>query len=177
MSDGRAVKDALVDSIATIGENIELSRAAVLSVENGVVASYVHNAIGQNIGGVGVLVALDSAAGNKEELEVVGKKLAMHIAATNPDSVDVDGLNPELVKKERLLIEEKAKESGKPDNVVEKMIEGRLGKFYEEVVLLEQPFVMESKIKIKDLVSETSKKIGSPIKVAGFKHFVLGGGA
>ena len=172
---GRNVADELTQKIAHIGENMTLRRMEGLSVGSGKVVSYVHNAVADGLGRIGVLVALESEA-DAAVLDGLGKQLAMHIAATSPASVAVEDLDPALVAKERDVLIEQAKESGKPQEIAEKMVEGRLRKFYSEVVLLEQVFVIDGESKVGDVIARTAKEAGSAISLAGFRHFVLGAG-
>lgn len=170
------VAKSLTDLIGTIGENLVLRRSAGLSVEQGLVVSYMHNSIVPNLGKIGVLVALESAA-DQAALEGLGKQLAMHVAAARPEALTRDDLDPTKVERERALLIEQAKESGQPDNVVEKMVEGRLRKnYYGEVVLEEQTFVIDGKTKIADAVAAAAKEAGSAIAIAGFVRFELGEG-
>ncbi|MCW0182968.1 translation elongation factor Ts [Zavarzinia sp.] len=171
----KAVKDELTNLIATIGENMNLRRATVLEVPQGVVASYIHSATAPGLGRIGVLVALESAA-PAEKLEALGKQIAMHIAATSPASLDVASLDQSLVARERDVLTEQARASGKPDNIIEKMIEGRIRKYYEEVVLLEQVFIIDGETKVSKAVEAAAKDAGSPIKVTGFVRYALGEG-
>jgi len=173
--DGDVVSDMITNLIATIGENMVLRRAARFDVAQGVVATYVHNKTAPDLGKIGVLVALESA-GDKAKLIEVGQKIAMHVAATNPLSLSVDDLDPAAVDKERAIFTEQALESGKPPQVVEKMVEGRIRKFYEEVILLKQAFVMNPDQTIEQLVEETGKSLGSPVKMLGFVRLALGEG-
>ena len=172
---GGTVEDKLTDNIATIGENQSLRRAAVLEVQQGVVVSYVHNAAAPNMGKIGVLVALESGAPS-EALQALGKQIAMHIAAANPLSLDADSLDPELVERERGIAMEKAKESGKPQNIIEKMVEGGLNKFRKDNALLSQLFVMDNKTPVADVIASAGKEAGSPIKLASYVRFQLGEG-
>ncbi|PWR23840.1 translation elongation factor Ts [Zavarzinia compransoris] len=171
----KPVKDELTNLIATIGENMNLRRASVLEVPQGVVASYIHSATAPGLGRIGVLVALESAA-PADKLEVLGKQIAMHIAATNPASLDVASLDQSLIARERDVLTEQARASGKPDNIIEKMIEGRIRKYYEEVVLLEQVFIIDGETKVSKAVEAAAKDAGSPIKVTGFVRYALGEG-
>jgi elongation factor Ts len=139
------------------------------------VASYVHNSIAPGLGKIGVIVALEST-GTAEKLQAFGRQLAMHIAFANPQSVDISGLDKTLVERERAILTEQAKESGKPANVIEKMVEGRLRKFYEEVVLVAQPFVHDPDLTVEKAVAAAEREAGAPIKVAGFYRFALGEG-
>ena len=169
------VADTIKEMIGSIGENMTLRRAAYLSAAKGVVASYVHNAIAPNLGKIGVTVALESA-GAAEKLQAFGRQLAMHIAFANPQSIDVGSLDKALVERERGILTEQAKESGKPANVIEKMVEGRLRKFYEEVVLLAQPFVHDPNLTVEKALAAAEKEAGAPIKITGFYRFALGEG-
>lgn len=172
---GRNVADELLHLISIIGENMGLRRVAHLSVNDGVIAHYVHNKVADDMGRVGVLVALESKA-DKAKLLDLGKKIAMHVAAANPQSVTIDGLDPEVVARERDVVTEQAKNSGKPEQFVQKIVDGRLRKFYEEVVLLEQDFVMDNTKKIKDVVADVAKELGTPVILKEFVKFVLGEG-
>lgn len=172
---GKSVEGELTDLIATIGENMVLRRSAALEVANGIVANYMHNAVTDKTGRIGVLVALEST-GDKAELAQLGKQIAMHVAATNPQSTTVDDLAPEIVEKEKTFLIEQAKESGKPAEFIDKMIEGRIRKFYEQVVLNEQEFIMNPELKVKDAVAELAKKLGTDVKLKGFVRFGLGEG-
>ncbi|MCF8495991.1 MAG: translation elongation factor Ts [Alphaproteobacteria bacterium] len=172
---GKSVQETLTDLIAKIGENMTLRRMQRLQVGKGLVAAYVHGALGEGLGKIGVLVALESEA-KKETLEALGKQIAMHIAAANPESLDVAGLDPALLERERSVLIEQARESGKPDNIIEKMIEGRVRKYYEEVVLLEQVFVIDGETKVSQVVEKAAKDAGSSIKITGFARVQLGGG-
>ncbi len=172
---GKTVEEEVTENIAVIGENLNLRRMATLNVTDGVIASYVHNSVAPNIGKISVIVALEST-GNKAELEKVGKQIAMHIAAINPKSLDTSSLDQELVERERSIFSEQARASGKPDSIIEKMVEGRIRKFYEEVVLLEQMFVIDGKTKISDVIAELAKTAGAPVKLKSFVRFELGEG-
>jgi elongation factor Ts len=169
------VADTIKEMIASIGENMTLRRAAYLSTAKGAVASYMHNSVAPGLGKIGVIVALDST-GAAEKLQAFGRQVAMHIAFANPQSIDVGGLDKTLVERERAILTEQAKESGKPANVIEKMVEGRLRKFYEEVVLLAQPFVHDPDQTVEKALAAAEKEAGAPIKIAGFYRFVLGEG-
>ncbi|MDB5692205.1 MAG: elongation factor Ts [Alphaproteobacteria bacterium] len=172
---GGTVEEKLTANIATIGEHQSLRRAALLEVGDGVVVSYVHNAAAPGLGKIGVLVALESA-GDKAALEALGRQLAMHIAAANPLALRGEELDPELVERERAIAAEKAKESGKPENIVEKMVEGAVAKFRKEMAFLSQLFVIDNKTRVEDVVAAEAKKVGAPIAVAGFVRFQLGEG-
>ncbi len=170
-----AVGDDLTNLIATIGENMVVRRFAKHTVSEGVVASYIHNAVAPDLGRIAVLVAIESA-GDPEALKDMGRKVAMHVAATQPLSLNVEDLNQEHVEREKAVLTEQAKESGKPLQVIEKMIEGRIRKFYEEVVLHKQAFVMNPDQTVEELVAETAKTLGTPIKITAFTRLALGEG-
>ena len=172
---GRSVEDEITHLVATIGENIGLRRAQGLSVSNGLVASYVHGAIAPGLGRIGVLVALESSA-PAGALQEIGRQLAMHVAAANPQAVSPADLDPELLARERAVLVDQAKASGKPDNIIEKMVEGRLRKFYEEVALLEQVWVIDGESKVGKVVEAAGKAAGAPIAVKGFVRFAIGEG-
>jgi len=169
------VADTIKEMIGSIGENMTLRRAAHLSVAKGAVASYMHNMLAPGLGKIGVIVALDSA-GDEKKLASLGKQIAMHIAAANPQAIDVANLDPAFVARERTILVEQAKESGKPEAVIEKMVEGRLRKFYEEVVLLQQPFVHDPDMTVAKALEAAEKDAGAPIKITGFHRFALGEG-
>ena len=172
---GRSVSAELTDAIATIGENMNLRRTQVLSVSDGVIGSYVHNSVKPGLGRLGVIVALQST-GDKTVLANLGKQIAMHIANTNPLSVSPDDIDPEVVARERAIFTEQAKESGKPAEIIEKMVDGRVRKFYEEVTLLAQVFVIDGENKVGDVVKAAEKDAGAPITVTGFVRYGLGEG-
>jgi elongation factor Ts len=172
---GGSVTDKLTHLVATIGENMSLRRATSLSVGKGVVASYVHNASGPGLGKIGVLVALESA-GDAEKLGALGKQLAMHIAAANPQALSVAEVDPKALERERGVLREQAASSGKPAAVIEKMVEGRLRKYYEDVVLLAQVYVIDGESRVLAAVDKAAKEIGAPVKVTGFRRFALGEG-
>lgn len=170
-----SVADTLKEMVGSIGENMTLRRTAHLAADKGVVTSYMHNQASPGLGKIGVIVAVEST-GNAETLKTFGKQVAMHIAAANPQSVDTDSLDQELVERERAVLTEQAKESGKPPEVIAKMVEGRLRKFYEEVVLLQQPFVHDPDNTVAKAMEAAAKDAGAPIKITGFYRFVLGEG-
>jgi elongation factor Ts len=172
---GGTVEEKLTENIATIGENQSLRRSAIVSVGQGAVVSYVHNAVAPGLGKIGVLVALESAAGS-ETLQALGKQLAMHIAAANPLALNAESLDPALVERERGVAMEKAKESGKPANIIEKIVEGGLAKFRKDNALLSQLFVMDNKTPVADVVAAAGKEVGSPITLASFVRFQIGEG-
>lgn len=170
-----SVSDAVVDMVATIGENIQLRRSAKLSVEQGVVSGYVHNQTAPGLGKIGVLVALEST-GDAEKLDELGRQIAMHVAAAQPQFLTVDTVDAEAVNRERDVLAEQARASGKPEEIVQKMVDGRLRKFYEEVVLTEQVFVIDGETRISKVIENAAKDVGAPVKLAGFVRFTLGEG-
>lgn len=170
---GRDVKSEIAELVGIIGENMQLRRAAEISGD--LIVPYIHNAAGDNIGKVAVLVAMQTA-GDRDKASAFGKQVAMHIAAIKPESLDVSDLDPALVAREKDILTEQARESGKPDAVIEKMIDGRIRKFYSEVVLLEQAFVMDGKTPVKDALKEAEKTIGGATKITGYVRFTLGEG-
>jgi elongation factor Ts len=173
-SDG-SVHDKLTHNVATIGEHQTLRRAAIVEVEQGVVTSYVHNATASGLGKIGVLVGLESSAG-ADVLEPLGKQIAMHIAAANPLALDETGLDPAMIERERAIAREKAATSGKPAEIIEKMIEGGVRKYAQENSLLTQVFVIDGKSKVADIVANAAKAAGAPIKIASFVRLQLGEG-
>ncbi len=172
---GRTVEEEVTHQIATIGENMMLRRAEALSVETGVLASYLHGALADGLGKIGVLVALQSE-GDADKLQELGKQLAMHIAATKPLATSRDDLDPAELERERAVLSEQARESGKPEEIIEKMVEGRLRKFYEEVCLVDQTFVIDGETRISAVLENAAKELGTPVSLAGFKLLVLGEG-
>ncbi len=169
------IKDYVTEQVGTIGENMSVRRAGSISVKDGVVAAYTHNAITGGLGKIGVLVGLEST-GNKAKLAELGKQIAMHIAATAPVATRREEVDAELVERERNVLIAEAKESGRPDNIIEKMVEGRIRKFYEEVVLLSQAFVINPDMTVEKAVKEAEAGVGAPITVVGFVRFLLGEG-
>ena len=170
-----SVQDTLTANIATIGENQSLRRVTTLSVNKGAVVSYVHNAAAPGLGKIGVLVALEGDA-DTAKIETLGKQLAMHIAAANPQALHEEGLDEALVSRERAIAAEKAAESGKPENVVAKMIEGAIAKFRKENALLSQLFVMDNKTRIADVIAQAAKDAGGSIALTGYVRYQLGEG-
>ncbi len=173
--DGKSVQEALTDLIAKIGENMSLRRSAQLSVENGAVVPYVHSALAPNLGKIGVLVALESNA-PFEVLQALGKQIAMHIAATNPESLDIASIDQEALDREKAVLSDQARASGKPEEIIEKMLVGRLRKYYEEICLLEQTFVIDGETKVSDVIANASKDAGAEIKLTGYVRIQLGDG-
>ncbi len=170
-----SVADTIKEMIGTIGENMTLRRTAYLAVNKGTIATYMHNVMAPGLGKIGVIVALESA-GDVEQIKNFGKQVAMHIAAANPQSVEVESLDQAVIERERAVLTEQAKESGKAGPVIEKMVEGRLRKFYEEVVLLAQAFVHDPETTVAKAVAAAEKAAGAPIKITGFYRFALGEG-
>jgi elongation factor Ts len=172
---GRTVESELTDLVARIGENLVLRRVARLSVGQGVVASYVHNSVSPGLGKIGVLVALESPAG-EDVLTPLGRQLAMHIAAASPQYLDTGSVPSVALDRERAVLREQASTTGKSADIVERMVEGRLRKFYEESVLLDQVYVIDGESRVGKVVEAAAKSAGAPIKIAGFVRFALGEG-
>ncbi len=172
---GRSVDEQLTHMIATIGENMSLRRAALVSAPGGAVVGYVHNQVAPGLGKIGVLVGL-SSDGDAAQLAALGKQLAMHVAAANPQALAVEDLDPAAVERERAVLADQAKASGKPDEIVAKMVEGRLRKYYEEVVLLEQTYVIDGESKVRKAIEAAAADVGAPVSVTGFVRFALGEG-
>jgi elongation factor Ts len=166
---GRTVAEELTHMVATVGENMNLRRARVLSVGSGVVATYVHNTLKPGLGKIGVLVAVEGA-GEMAALETLGRQVGMHIAASSPEAIDTDGVDPAALEREKAVLTEQARASGRPDNIIEKMVEGRIRKFYEDVVLLEQVWVHDGESRVKAVLAKAG------VKLAGFARFKLGEG-
>ena len=175
MDGGKSVQDSVTEMVGTIGENLSLRRSVGLSAGAGVVASYVHGAIAPNMGKIGVLVALEST-GDAGKLAEFGKQLAMHVAAANPQWVSQDEVDTSAVHREREVLAEQARASGKSEEIVQKMVEGRLRKYYEEVCLLDQIFVIDGESKVSKAVEALASDASAPVKVSGFVRFQLGEG-
>jgi elongation factor Ts len=175
LADGQTVAEKLTHLVATIGENMNLRRMATVSVKDGVVATYMHNATVPNMGKIGVLVGLEST-GDKAQLAALGKQIAMHIAATNPSALDIKSVSQTELDRERAVLSEQARASGKPEEIIAKMVEGRLRKYYEEVVLLEQVYVIDGESRVKQIVEKAAKEIGAPVAITGFARMALGEG-
>jgi elongation factor Ts len=171
----KTVAEVVKDAAGTIGENISFRRSAKLSVSQGAVATYVHNAVADNVGKLGVLVAIETA-GDAQKANAFARQVAMHVAATSPMSLDVDALDPAAIEREKAIFSDQARQSGKPENIIEKMVEGRLRKFYEEVVLLKQAFVLNPDLTVEKALKEAEKEIGAPAKITGYVRFALGEG-
>lgn len=172
---GQTVSEKLTQLVATIGENMGLRRMASLSVPHGVVASYMHNAAAPNVGKIGVLVALEST-GDTAKLAALGKQIAMHVAAANPSALNTDAVDPADLERERAVLAEQARASGKAEEIIAKMVEGRLRKYYEDVVLLEQLYVVDGESRVKQVVEKAAKELGAPVKLTGFVRMALGEG-
>jgi elongation factor Ts len=173
--DGASVADTLASAIATIGENMTLRRAAGLNVNKGVIAHYVHNAVSDGLGKIGVIVALESG-GKADELAALGRMIAMHVAAANPQALDPSGLDPELIRREKDVLADKYKAQGKPANVIDKIVESALKTFYKEVTLLDQAFIHDQDKSVAQALKEAEGKVGAPVKVTGYVRFALGEG-
>lgn len=170
------IADAISETVAKIGENMTLRRAAEISVGKGVVGSYIHNAVSDGLGKMGVLVGLESSGGNADELAALGRQLAMHVASANPQAVDPSGLDPALVQREKDVLADKFRQQGKPANMIEKIVESGIKTFYKEVCLLDQPFIFDDKKSVAQALKEAEGKVGGPIKVTGFVRYKLGEG-
>ena len=172
---GGSVTDQLTHQIATIGENMNLRRSCVLEVDTGIICSYIHNAVKPDLGKIGVLVALESTAA-AQQLETLGKQISMHVAAANPLAMSRSDINEADLNRERTILAEQAKDSGKPPEIIEKMVEGRLSKYYSEVCLLEQKFVIDPDVSVEKAISSFSKEVGAEIVLKDFIRFGLGDG-
>ena len=169
------ISEAIAETIAKVGENMTLRRAAGLSVGKGAIASYVHNSVADGLGRIGVIVALESV-GNVDELKAFGRMVAMHVASANPQAIDPSGLDPAIIEREKGVLADKAKAQGKPANVIEKIVESGLKTFYKDVSLLDQDFIFDDKKSVAQAFKEAEAKAGAPIKIAGFVRFALGEG-
>jgi elongation factor Ts len=172
---GKSVAETIKDAVGTIGENLTFRRSAHLSVGQGVVATYVHNAAAENLGKLGVLVAVETA-GNQDAARAFARQVAMHVAATNPLALNVEQLDASTVDRERAIFADQARQSGKPEAIIEKMVEGRLRKFYEDVVLLQQAFVINPDTTVGQALKEAEKQIGAPATISGYVRYALGEG-
>lgn len=173
--EGGTVQGEITRLIALIGENMNLRRIARLSVTNGAVATYMHSATTAGLGRIGVSVALEST-GDATKLMELGKKIAMHVAAAHPQALNIEAVDPAMLERERTILIDQARASGRPEDVIQKMVEGRVRKYYEEIVLLEQPFVMDGKTKISDVVANAAQELGTDVKLIGFIRYALGEG-
>ena len=172
---GLKVEEELVELVGRIGENMVLRRSGVVSVQEGVVGSYIHNSVNDGMGKIGVVVGLESS-GEKDALLELGRKLAMHICAAKPEAIERDGLDPNALSRERDVLRKQAKDSGKESEIIDKIVDGRLRKYYEEVVLKEQIFVVDGETRVDAIIDAVGKEIGAPIEVSGFLRFELGEG-
>jgi len=171
----KSVAETIKDAVGTIGENLHFRRSAKLSVGHGAVATYIHNAVADNLGKLGVLVAVETS-GKEEAAHAIARQIAMHVAATSPLALTPEDLDPAVVERERSIFSEQARQSGKPEAIIEKMVEGRLRKFYEEVVLLKQAFVLNPDVTVEKALKDAEKEIGAPAKITAFLRFALGEG-
>lgn len=174
-SDGKNIEESIRDAVATIGENLQLRRAACLEVSKGAVATYIHNSVGDGLGKIGVLVAIETS-GDANAAKAFGRQVAMHIAAVNPLALHQEHVDPIILEREKAIFSEQARASGKPENIIEKMVDGRIRKFYEEVVLLAQAFVLNPEQTVESALKEAEKSIGAPAKITSFVRFALGEG-
>jgi len=173
--DGKSVADSLTDLIAKIGENMTLRRMVSLNVSKGAVVGYIHGALADGLGKIGVLVALESSA-DQEKLNALGKQIAMHVAAANPAFLDQTSVCPQAAQREKDIFSEQARASGKPEDIIAKMVEGRMRKYYEEVCLLDQTFVIDGETKISQVIANAAKEAGAEIKLTGYTRILLGEG-
>ena len=169
------VSDTIKDAIGTIGENMSFRRSAKLAVSKGAVANYVHNGVADNLGKMGVLVAIETE-GNADAARGFARQVAMHVAATNPMALTAEEVDASAVEREKAIYADQARQSGKPENIIEKMVEGRMRKFFEEVVLLKQSFVMNPDVTVEQALKDAEAEIGAPAKITGFVRFALGEG-
>ena len=174
-SSGKSVTETVKDAVGKIGENLSFRRSARLAVGQGSVATYVHNAVADGLGKLGVLVAIETA-GDADKANAFARQVAMHVAATNPLALSPEDVDPAAAEREKAIFAEQARSSGKPDNIVEKMVEGRMRKFYEEVALLKQAFVINPDLTVEKALAEAEKDIGAPAKITGYVRFALGEG-
>jgi elongation factor Ts len=171
----KSVADTIKDAVGTIGENMGFRRSAKLTVPHGAVATYVHNAVADGLGKLGVLVAIETT-GNEHAANAFARQVAMHVAATNPMALTAEQIDPAAVEREKAIFSDQARQSGKPEAIIEKMVEGRLRKFYEEVVLLKQAFVLNPDITVEKALKDAEKDIGAPAKISAYLRFALGEG-
>jgi elongation factor Ts len=171
----KSVTEVIKDAVGTIGENISFRRSAKLTVPHGAVATYVHNSVADNLGKLGVLVAIETT-GNEHAANAFARQVAMHVAATNPLALTAEQIDPAAVEREKAIFSDQARQSGKPEAIIEKMVEGRLRKFYEEVVLLKQAFVLNPDITVEKALKDAEKEIGAPAKITAYLRFALGEG-
>ncbi|MFY9589272.1 translation elongation factor Ts [Rickettsia endosymbiont of Halotydeus destructor] len=176
LSNGKSINEEILENIATIGENLTLRRIEKLEISEGVIGSYIHNEVTKNLGKISVLVGLESQAKDKAKLEEIAKQIAVHIAGNNPQSLDETGLDSQLIERERKIFFEQSKAAGKPDDIIAKMVEGRIRKFLAEVVLLEQNFLFEPKLRVSEVIANAAKELGAEIKITKFIRCEVGEG-
>ena len=171
----KSVADVIKDAVGTIGENMSFRRSTKLAVGKGAVATYVHNAVADGLGKIGVLVAIETE-GNADAARTFGRQVAMHVAATNPLALTPEEVDASAVEREKAIFADQARASGKPENIIEKMVEGRLRKYYEEVVLLKQAFVLNPDLTVEAALKAAEKEIGAPARITGYVRYALGEG-
>ena len=175
LDSGKTVKDALTDLIGLIGENIVIRRTVLFNSSTNILSSYIHGQIDEGLGKIGVILSIESN-GDAEKIKELGKKLAMHIAASKPVAISSKDVDPSIIDRERKILIEQAKDSGKPDNIIEKMVEGRISKFFSEITLLDQTWVMDGESKVSKVIENIEKEISCNIVIKDFKYFILGEG-
>jgi elongation factor Ts len=175
LDSGKTVKDALTDLIGLIGENIVIRRTVLFNSSTNILSSYIHGQIDEGLGKIGVILSIESN-GNVKKIKELGKKLAMHIAASKPVAISSKDVDPSIIDRERKILIEQAKDSGKPDNIIEKMVEGRISKFFSEITLLDQTWVMDGESKVSKVIENIEKEISCNIVIKDFKYFILGEG-
>ncbi|MBT3519658.1 MAG: translation elongation factor Ts, partial [Gammaproteobacteria bacterium] len=175
LDSGKNVQETLTDLIGLIGENIVLRRTFLLNNVNGLFSSYIHGQIDEGLGKIGVIVSIESN-GDKNKVSDFGKKIAMHIAASKPVAISANDVDPTIIQRERKVLTEQAKNSGKPDNIIEKMVEGRISKFFSEITLLDQTWVMDGESKVSQIIESIEKEMSCYIVIKDFKYFILGEG-
>ena len=175
LDSGKTVKDALTDLIGLIGENIVIRRTVLFNSSKNILSSYIHGQIDEGLGKIGVILSIESN-GDVEKIKELGKKLAMHIAASKPVAISSKDVDPSIIDRERKILIEQAKDSGKPDNIIEKMVEGRISKFFSEITLLDQTWVMDGESKVSKVIENIEKEISCNIVIKDFKYFILGEG-
>ena len=175
LDSGKSVKDALTDLIGLIGENIVIRRTVLFNSSTNILSSYIHGQIDEGLGKIGVILSIESN-GDAEKIKELGKKLAMHIAASKPVAISSKDVDPSIIDRERKILIEQAKDSGKPDNIIEKMVEGRISKFFSEITLLDQTWVMDGESKVSKVIENIEKEISCNIVIKDFKYFILGEG-
>ena len=176
LDSGKSVEEALTDLIGLIGENIVLRRSSILkNTNNNIFSSYIHGQVNEGLGKIGVILSLESNI-TSDKIENLGKQVAMHIAASKPMAISSDNVDPEVIERERSILVEQAKDSGKPDNIIEKMVDGRISKFFSEITLLDQTWVIDGESKVSKIIQDLEKDLSCNILIKDFKYFVLGEG-